>query len=185
MAMNKRGGEWCVLRTSGPNTIGLFRSLAAAGFEVWTPIENQSRRKPRNKAKVECEVPIMPTYIFARADQLVDLIDLSFAPLKNHRDFSVFRYFARYPLISDDSLGSLRLIERKLAVRKNKDAGFTAGERVRLNEGGFAGMSGVVETSKGQFTLVCFPGFNIPVKIASWHLVKDQVQEPDIAAQAA
>lgn len=178
------GGMWCVLRTSGPNTLPLARSLGEAGYEVWTPIERQVKRLPRKKVEVERESPIMPTYVFASADDLLELVNLSLSPLNNHRAFSVFRYLNKYPLIADSSLEALRGEEsrRALASRKRKKVVLAKGATVRIEEGAFAGMSGVVETSKGKFTLVCFPGYSMPVQIASWILATDSVSEQSIAA---
>lgn len=183
-----RGGDWCILRTGGGSTLPLARSLERGGFHAWTPVEFQTRRVGRNRERVEREVCVMPTYVFAKAYHLPDLVALSMAQFSPHPDFSVFRYFDRFPLIADDSLSHLRAIERRTAPKPAAPV-FSQGERVRLTEGGFAGMSGVVETSKGEYTLVCFPNFQIPIKIASFLLLPDMAmnRQPDIgtAAKAA
>ena len=170
--------QWCILRMSGGSTLPVAQSLAEAGFDVWTPVEVQQSRKPRSKVKVERRVPIMPTYVFARAARLADLIAIAKAPTSPHPQFSVFHYAGRIPLIADRSLEPLRAAERDKTRVKDMPV-FTKGERVKLTEGGFAGMSGVVELSKGKFTLVAFPGFQVPIRISSLLLL------PDAATKAA
>lgn len=167
-----RAGEWCILRMAGPRTLAVARSLAKAGYDVWTPVETRQKRLPRSKAKVECEVVLMPTYAFAQAAGLRDLLAESMNPVSDHPAFTVFRHGDRFPLIADRSLDPLRVAERR-GTPLEKVRQFDAGERVKLTERGFEGLSGIVETSKGQFTMVCFPGFNIPIKVATMHLLPE------------
>lgn len=69
--------DWCILRCSGRHTMGLAESLAKDGFEVWTPIETVRIRVPRMNAKREVRLPIMPSYVFARARHLIDMLEMS------------------------------------------------------------------------------------------------------------
>ncbi len=181
-------GAWCILRMAPSRTMKVAESLARAGFEVWTPVENQVRRLPRSKVRQARQVMVMPTYLFARAHQIVDLLALSKAPGSPHPDFSVFRHHDRFPLIADESLNHLRMIEKRTAPKQRASI-FTAGDEVKLTEGSFAGMNGVVETSKGQYSLVTFSGWAVPIKIASLLLLPVHVQcaEPEqgTAAEAA
>lgn len=160
-------GSWCILRCKGGNTIRLARSLELAGIEAWTPVEIQQRKKG---AKAEVAVAVLPTYVFAKSNRLLDLIAEAEAPVSIHPPFSVFRYNERFPLIADAQLTALRTIERKAAA-SGKPVVFPRGEEVRVPDGPFQGLTGqVVEDSRGHFTLVAFPGFNIPVEFASWRL---------------
>ena len=161
--------HWCVLRVGGGRTLVLATSLASAGYEVWTPSRTQNRMVPRSKVRREIMVPIMPTFVFARADRLADLMVLAAAPVKEQPAFSVFRHYSKIPLIADGALEALRTAERR-AVPAGKRLAFKAGANVRVPEGSFGGMSGVVEDSQGQFTLVCFPGWRVPVKIDTFLL---------------
>lgn len=162
----------CILRTRGSSTLRLARSLDAAGYEVWTPTEIQDRRKRHSSAKSEIIVAVMPTYVFAAADRLTDLLIEADSDISGHPSFSVFKYHDRFPLIADEELNSLRAIERKAAA-KHQPVRFETHQNVRTPDGPFQGLTGqVVETSRGEFTLVAFPGFNIPVKFASWKLEK-------------
>lgn len=163
-------GDWCILRTKGSSTLRLARSLELDGIGAWTPTEIQQRGNHRNSAKHEVMLAVMPTYVFAPAEHLVDLLAAAEAPVSIHPDFSVFRHLDRFPLIADVQLNSLRLIERKAAA-KNSPVVFPRDYQVRIPDGPFQGLTGrVVEDSNGGFTLVAFPNFAIPIKFASWTL---------------
>lgn len=194
---------WIILRTSGSSTMPLARGLRDAGYDAWTPIEIQNRRRPRSKDRYDREWAVMPSYVFAREDRLVDLVKLSRQPAQCYRRwdaeqekmvmhgipyFSVFRYDDRFPVVDNSSLEPLRVIERRTAP-KPKAAVFGSGDKVRLVEGSFAGMSGVVQSSKGDYAMVSFPNYPIAIKIARLLLLSDMIltDEPvgGIAAQAA
>jgi transcription antitermination factor NusG len=173
--------RWCILRTGGKRTLRLADSLALSGFEVWTPRETIRKRLPRRKAKADHTIPIMPTFVFANAAQLTDLAALAMRKNKAQPDFSVQQYNRCYPLIDDHELDPLRVAERK-GTPLEQVRQFTHGETVKLTEGGFAGMAGIVQTSDGKHTMVCFPGFTIPIKISTLHLLPDGVNKDQIAA---
>lgn len=177
---------WFILRMAGPRTLAVADSLKDAGFDAWTPIGSASKRKPRKPGVEVKGVPVMPTYVFARDHHLHDLLALAVQPVSQHPAFSVFRWDGRIPLIADRSLEYLRRGEARYLrrVREGQPVKqFAAGDKVQLSEGGFAGMSGMVETSKGKFTLVCFPGFSTPIKVATLLLLgEEQPQAADLAA---
>lgn len=179
--------DWCILRCSGGSTLGLAKSLSDAGFEVWSPIEIHERRSPKTRKREEVISALMPSFVFARAQHIADLIDLSRSPTlnyqvwnkeqrrmvtKGHPVFRLFRSDGGYPTVSDRELQPLRLAEKRTAPKPVGKV-FNSGDRIKLTEGGFAGLSGIVERTKGAFASVMFPGFNIPVKIATWMLIAD------------
>lgn len=176
-------GGWCILRTSGARTLPLAKSLGDEGFEVWTPIEVQSRRLPRSKIKVERDAPIMPTFVFVRATRLRDIFRILSLPRSPHPSFSIFRHMGRIPIIADHEIESLRSEEKRAAPKARRRV-FAAGERVRVPEGSFGGMSGAVVEGNGKFTIVCFG--RKEVKIATWLLRTDLVQaeRPQLDAAA-
>lgn len=180
--MNTQRRDWIILRCSGASTLKLAASLKTAGFEVWTPMVQNSARRPRTRKPKEL-VPAMPTYLFAAARHLHTLLAERGHPASDHPDFSVFQHYGRIPLIADAELAPLRTAERKSTPLENVRK-FTQGERVKLTEGGFAGMSGVVEgiRGKGKFTLVSFPGYAIPIDIDTMLLLADEQQSPAKAA---
>lgn len=179
---------WLVLRTSAPRTLPLSRSLAAAGFDVWTPMVTTKRRLPRRKTKVERDAPILPTFVFARAYHLSDLLRARTRTPSPHPPFSVFHYFGRIPLIADGQMGSLRIEEERaaLAYAKDKDRerlaelkakakDFAVGESVTVPQSAFAGMTGVVESKKGKSAVIDFGGGKT-ITIGAWLLQSGQVE---------
>lgn len=171
---------WCVLRMAPAATLALARSLSAAGFDVWTPTEVVTKRVPRANVKRKVTVALLPSFLFARAGHIPALLAIRADPVKHHREFRLFRQADRFPLIDDDALAPLRLIERRM---KPRDGGLVGGERVKLTEGGFAGLSGVVESSRGDFATVAIPGFqNMKLRIARWHLQADDASDTRQAA---
>lgn len=184
--MTNTSDLWCILRMAGPRTLAVADSLKDAGFDAWTPIGASSKRKSRKPGVEVKGVPVMPTYVFARDHHLHELLAEAASPVSAHPAFSVFRWDGRIPLIADRSLDYLRRGEARYLrrVREGQPVRqFAEGDRVQLTEGGFAGMSGMVETTKGKFTLVCFPGFSTPIKVATLLLLGDEQAQPtDIAA---
>lgn len=165
---------WLILRTSGRQTLRLAETLAQDGFEVWTPIEHRTIRIPRKNVRRPITLPIMPSYVFARAHHLFDLLDmaaLNFKPRRQanqpaHADFSVMHYNDRIPVISEPQLHSLRRLESKLKpkVKANRTYAEGVDVRVKIEGGSFAGMKGVVRKSDHGLTLVCFDN-RLEVKI--------------------
>lgn len=182
------GMGWIILRTNPRSTIGLARSLAEAGIEAWTPVQLVERCVPRKKVRREIEIPILPTFVFARYGHLTDLLALSKAVTSEHPAFSVFRWAGKVPEIGDSDLRELRAAEqtaREQRIRR-KAQPYKRGESVRVPDGIFAGMSGVVEGGRGKFNVVAFGG-RFRVRVASWHLVPDEVtnrEQPVIGAAA-
>lgn len=168
--------QWCILRMAGPRTLAVAESLSKAGYRVWTPIGGSSRR-PRSKTKAEAKVPVMPTYVFANAGHLAHLLAESVSPTSQHPAFSIFRWDGRIPLIADASLEYLRRGEERYLRRINEGKpmrSFANGETVKITNGGFAGMSGVVEHSSGKYCVVCFPGFSTPIRVAKMILLSEE-----------
>lgn len=163
---------WCILRTSPSRTMALAASLRRAGFDAWTPIETKSFRPRGRRGKTEAEVPIMPTFVFAKSRHLVDLAALAEDPSQDHERFSVYRHLGRIPLVADVELEALRSEEIR-AVPKEKQRVYGVGASVRVPEGAFRGMTGMVEDSDRRFTLVCFGSMR--VKIATFLLRPDEI----------
>lgn len=182
-------GRWCILRTAGPRTLPLARSLAEAGFDVWTPRgwtqpAKRASARPANRrtaaalAGEPVAVPIMPTFIFARADRLADLVRASRDAASEHGAFSIFRYQGRYPLVSEADLSDLRAAEQKadIARRRKRTRRLVMGQRVTFDRGAFAGIEGVVEDQAGKFAIVAFAG-GFRMKIAAWREEFDDVED--------
>jgi hypothetical protein len=177
--------NWCVLRMSDGATLPVMHALRDESFEVWTPSEMQRRRVGRDRKRVEVVAPLLPTFVFARYDRLSDLLALSKAPAQAFRiwdqeqrrmvtkgrpHFTVMRHGGGYPAVSDQSLDALRTAEQRGRPIAEARA-FLPGERVKCPSGGFQGLVGIVQTTKGRHALVAFNGLAIPVSIPAVSLL--------------
>lgn len=178
--------DWCILRTSSRHTIPLSEALADDGFEVWTPIETRVIRVPRNNVKREIRLPIMPSYVFARAHHLIDLFQRAELPIAPR--FSVMHAFGdQIPMVRDQHLLKLRELEIKKTPKRKAERTFDPGVIVRVGEGGgsFSGMTGAVRKSDKGYTLVCFND-RYTIKINTLLLSADGVcDEAEIAVLKA
>ncbi|WP_126001548.1 hypothetical protein [Sphingomonas sp. ABOLE] len=134
-------GTWCILRTSGGRTVPLSKSLADAGFEVWTPVRTIRRPAPgqarrlvlgQTRKLIDVELPILPGFVFARSGQLDDLVRASVAEPKRHPSFSIFHRAGRVPLVRDASIMGLRMAEEGAASEHAEQLATEAREAERL-----------------------------------------------------
>ncbi len=177
--------DWAILRTSGQATLPLTQALVDAGFEAWTPTVTESRRVRKTGKREDVPAALTPSFVFSRAGGLADLISLSRSPgltycawdaeqqrmvTKGRPMFRVFRLDGIYPVIRDRELDALRTAEQRRNPRP-KAKPLDAGTLVKLTEGGFAGLYGVVQETRGEYTTVVFPGWAIPVQFSTGLLV--------------
>lgn len=161
-----RGGDWIILRTASRSTLPLAKSLAEDGFDVWTPVETGVFNVPRANVKRTISRAMLPSYVFARAGHLYNLLQLASLPSRRgpglrrpaHESFSVMRCSDHIPLIADASLNALRKIEARRTPRQMAEEPLPVGCIVRVKAGsaGFEGMIGKVESGDRGTTLVCF-----------------------------
>jgi hypothetical protein len=183
--MSGMSDRWIILRTGGSRTLALARSLAEAGLDVWTPSAMAERRRGRSRVRVETEAPILPTFVFANADAVQDLLLLESAFTSPHPSFALFRHDGRVAIIGDRELTELRTEEgraaqaqrkRELARLRTQRRAFTKDQPVIVTEGIFSGLTGRIEQdSSGKFAFVCFGESRW--KIATFHLESDDVTE--------
>lgn len=188
-------GRWCILRMASASTLNVRDALNKAGFDVWTPIERKIGRRPRTRAHYDKRFALMPSYVFADARRIEDLVKLTMSPNPEVR-FTIFKHQGGFPLIADAELDALRQIEgRKLGIferlkaKGKRPPTFAPGTTVQASSGGFEGLAGVVEETRGKFTLVSYAGFHKPIAIASLLLLPEvamnQLADDATAAQAA
>jgi transcription antitermination factor NusG len=160
--------DWCILRTANRSTLGLAGSLAKDGFTTWTPAETRSVRVPRRNVKREVRFPMLPSFVFARAAHLIDLLQLAEMPVKPrrgaglldaaHAAFHVMHLNDRIPVVADHDLANLRRIEARRQVRSRAPFAFPRDAAVRVKDGPFGGMTGVVVRSSEARTSLRFDG---------------------------
>lgn len=150
---------WIILRTSGRNTIPLTEQLVEAGHEAWTP--TKLIRKPRSPVKRR--IPMLPSFVFARASELHALIAWSKSWDNPFPDFSVWTYCGRIPSVSDAALEGLRKSELR-AVPKDELVKLPIGSEV-AGKGAMAGMYGRVTEDRGKMAVVEFsPTFRVQIE---------------------
>lgn len=189
-------GSWCILRCSNGKTLELAASLADAGFEAWSPAETISRRARSGTKREEIRRPLIASFVFARADRLDDLLALSHSPTLNYRvwDSELRRMVVRgHPFfrvsqlrsVPDRQLAHLRDIERKRRP-KGKAKAFEQGTVVRITEGGFEGLIGVVEECRGDYATITLDDWSAPAKVATWllHTMLDDPRMDHVSGEA-
>lgn len=184
-------GSWCILRMASADTLKVVQSLKGAGFDVWTPTEWQVARMPRTRARYDKPRPIMPSYAFARVEHLDELLRTAMLPTRQGPRFTVFHYGQGVPVVADRGLEGLRHQERQLREKFErarfkglKLAALEPGTEVQMPAGAFEGLSGIVEDTQGQFTLVNVDVFGKTtlIKVASLLLADAEAVEQAKAA---
>ena len=119
---NSKDDLWCILRVGSARTLGLATALLAAGYDAWTPRRTFKRPKPGKcqmidgrKPTIEIDAPILPSFVFVRADRLNDLAAASVDPTSQLPAFSFLREAARVPIVRGNSLAGLRDEEQRAA----------------------------------------------------------------------
>lgn len=173
--------RWCIIRTAGSATLALAETLSDVGYDVWTPVETIDRRARRTEKREQVKAAMLPSFLFAKSDKLAALVALSRSPslqyrvwdseerrmvTKGHPAFTVYSRNGQHPLVNDWELDALRTIERRRRP-KGKATPFKDGARVKLTEGGFAGLYGTVQSMRGGFATVVIGDWKIPVQIAA------------------
>lgn len=130
--------RWLILRTSGGQTLPLAASLRDAGFGVWTPartIRKVLRPGTRTEKRIESDVPILPTFVFAGEQDLTGLAAAAARPISPHPAFSIFCHGGRIPLIGDREITGLREEEQRAAatMKAMREAEtYEEAERIRI-----------------------------------------------------
>jgi hypothetical protein len=114
---------------------------------------------------------MMPSYVFASSEHLIDLLQLAQMPVKPrrgaglqdpaHADFSVMHWRDKIPMVRDHHLKELRRLQAQLtprikppSKRMTADQPIQVGIGVRLRKGGFDGIRGTVERSDRRYMVV-------------------------------
>lgn len=160
--MDRRSARWCILRTGPSRTLSLARSLMEAGFEAWTPTDRVKRRVPRGDHQEWLSAPLMPSYVFVRERHIADLRDIERAEVSVHPRFSIWRHMGStlwvrhatlHPLRAEQQARYLASLPRQPhAKTKAHGQPFYPGQRVKMMQGPFAGLTCEVDASDGRTT---------------------------------
>jgi transcription antitermination factor NusG len=179
-------GRWCILRCSGASTLALAASLNEAGYEAWAPVTREIKHVGENRTRQEVAVPLMPGgYVFARSENLAELLALSHSPsmqfrvwdselrrmvTKGYPHFRVFQAPAGLrDFATDRELDVLRSLERKPRAARVERT-FSVGDKVRTDDGGFAGLTGTVIEVRKKTVIVAFGTWGTTPEFPNWAL---------------
>jgi len=173
--------NWVVVRMAGPRTLAVVASLQAAGISAWTPMLTATRRRPRSNEKRQVVVPLAATFAFAPAEALDRLLAIGRADVRDHPPFSLLRHDGRVVRLRDAQLTGLRNAEERArpragTARKGRPDALAVGASVRLGDGPFAGMTGIVSSSDGRRTYLDFGGLLGRVEIETSHVASDALR---------
>lgn len=190
--------SWCILRCSPSSTLQLVASLRDDGFDAWTPVTLETKRHRTRRTREEVPAPLCASFVFVRADRFHDLLALSHSPslqfrtwdsdmrrfvVKGHPFFRPFRG-GEHRFIADAELEPMRRIER-FPKPKRIERSFSIGDRVRTDDGGFAGLTGTVVAVKGRHIAVSFPDWSIYPEFPTWAMKSvDEYGEVNVNAIA-
>jgi hypothetical protein len=191
-------GSWCILRMASGDTLRVVEALIEEGLGAWTPLNWRIGRTKITRSRFDEPLPLMPGYAFGdvgHIDQIVRLSGLRRRDLPRFWFLESERHTGCTPLIVDGELGALRREEERLRAvferekrRGIKPTIFGKGTEVKMIDGAYAGLSGVVEGMRGKDAIVSIPGFNEPIKVASLLLLESVAKDVlphEAAARAA
>lgn len=139
---------WCILRTSGPQTLKLAEYLQRAGFDAWTPIKRFRRyRKLMDGGRApsgEATAPILPTFVFVRAAHLPALADMRVDPTSQHPGFSIFQVAGKIPRLKNAQIAGMR------AAQEAADAEFAAVIDAEVREERRAERAAMMKTERAK-----------------------------------
>jgi transcription antitermination factor NusG len=173
--------QWLVLRCSHAQTLRLADSLSEAGIEAWAPRELVVQRARRNHKREETVQPIMPGYVFAGSGHLHELLALIHSPAmlyqvwdaeqrrmvtKGHPHFRFFQPWGEPETIRESQLANLRRLDG-LRRPKGPLRTWKTGERVRLTDGAYAGLSGTVVKWAGEHTTIEIDGWTLQPTVST------------------
>jgi len=156
---------WIILRMAGQRTLPVARALAAAGFEVWTPIERVAKRRAAGRTgKVVVDRPMVPTIVFARADRRSELHAITLLPVSPFPPFSILLDTDRTIVaVSDASLERMRDVERHRPRPRPVGCPITKGARVGVPGMAFASLKLEVDASNERRTILLFGSMRLNV----------------------
>lgn len=183
--------SWIILRTAGHTTLRLAASLAEAGFETWTPVETVTLRARRGHKREEVPSPLMPGYAFAQAERKMELLALSHSPAliyqiwdssqrrmvtKGYPHFTLFRPLGGHDEVPEAQLANLRRLDG-LRRPKGPLRQWEQGDRIRLTDGAYAGLSGEVLRWFGEQTTIAIDGWALQPTVST-RLLHPELDEP-------
>lgn len=141
-----REPHWYALRTRGRAEKAVARRLEERGFTSYCPLIERERQWADRRTRVL--FPLFPSYVFARFT-LTDLGEVLGVPGVT----TVVRTAGVPTVVRPEELDSVRLLETGIGETGEEPHPadyLEVGEPVRVEEGPFAGMTGVLTEERGR-----------------------------------
>ncbi len=154
--------HWYVIYTKPQQERRALINLERQGYECYLPM--LTSEKLRRNAVTTAEEPLFPRYLFIHLDPKGT--GQSWAPIRSTKGVNRMVTFGKDPAKVDDRLiGILRA--RSLTSASKPKKLFTAGERLLITDGSFAGIEAIYQMSDGESrAMVLIELLSKPVKLA-------------------
>jgi len=153
--------NWYLIFTKPRQECRALENLQHQGFECYLPLL-LSETVVSGVLAMEPQ-PLFPRYLFIRLGHEQD--SKSWAPIRSTKGVSKLVSFGTQPAKVHDELVTC-LKEYEANLQNNPQKLFTAGERVRLLEGPFAGLEGLYQMSDGdRRVMVLIEMLSKPVRV--------------------
>jgi hypothetical protein len=177
-----RNNDWLILRCSSANTLRLAQSLAWASIEAWSPAVRLVERTDGNRSRRPKRIPVLGSYVFARAAHLHELQIIRANPLSPHPGFSFMHDLSgEISTCPDRQLNPLRVAEQKgQPIEQARQ--WQPGDQVIYHGSGFEGLVGTITRTTKKSAWVDFGLFGKASEIPAVFLLPHNPQTDRKAA---
>lgn len=147
-------GEWYVLHTRARHEKAIAARLKERSTEVFLPLHRR-RKKWRNGVHAEVDFPLLPCYLFARANALGRSTFLEMQGILG---------FAGAETVPDEEIARLRAA---IELRAEPHPEVEGGDRVRIVTGPLRGAAGILErTEQGCRVVLAYAQMHRAIAVA-------------------
>lgn len=159
----------CV-RTGGE--ISLAERLSQSGASTYLPMGVKHVRRARKRCKATIPSPAFPGYLFLEDHTVTDRI------YEEPGFYDFIRLEGQRYLLRDEAISDLRAMEDRSMFSDEKPGRprFTIGEVLRVPEGIFGGMVGIVQHVAGSDVWLGGRDFSKPLRLNGLILLQSQVE---------
>jgi transcriptional antiterminator RfaH len=134
---------WYVVQTKPRQEYRALENLINQGYECELP--EFQRERLRQGVRVLCNEPLFPRYLFIR----LDIVSMNWGPIRSTYGVIGLVRFGGIPASVPDDL--VEAMMKRSAPQQNL---FSAGDRVSITTGPFAGMEGIFDKDDGVARVV-------------------------------
>ena len=163
---------WAIgcIRTTAEES--LAERLSDRGMVVYLPMGQTRIRKARKRCKTTISVPAFPGYIFIENDSVTDRI------YDEPGFYDFIRLEGKRYLLGEDTISEVRAMEGRNMFSSDKPGRprFTIGEVLRVPDGIFGGMVGIVQDISGSDVWLGGRDFSKPLRLNGLNLLGSDVE---------